>query len=144
MKNTFRIVSLLLVLLFSTITFASAETFDISDLSFSELVVLKLKINLAIMQCDEWKQVTVHEGTYIVGEDIPAGDYTVTYTGSRQSNVYIYPSMQALSENDYIERHNMNPDFENATLGKLSLSNGQVITIQYGSVVFSPYIGLGF
>ena len=144
MKNTCRIISLLFVLLFSILTVASAETFDISDLSFAELVALKEKINLAIMQSDEWKEVTVPVGTYTVGTDIPAGDYTVTYEGRIQSCVYVYPNIHSVGSYNYPFYILNSVVMDSSSIGKLTLTDGQVIKIEYGSVVFRPYTGLDF
>lgn len=143
MKNTFRIISLLLVLLFSTIVFANAETIDLSTLSFDELVALRQQIDMAIMQSDEWKQVTVPVGTYIIGKDIPSGDYAVAYTGRVQSFLCIYPDIQSVG--DYqCSSHLLSSMMGNTTIGKLCLTEGQVIVIEYGELVFSPYKGLDF
>ena len=144
MKNIVRVLSLLFVLMLSVATFAHAETFDISALSYDELIALHKQVSLAIMQSDEWKEVTVPIGTYVIGEDIPAGDYTVTYTGRVQSCLYIYPDIKSVGSYDF-SLHILNPSvFDSGSIGKLSLSDGQVIDIQYGSVVFTPYTGLGF
>lgn len=50
---------------------------DLSELSFDELVELKDRINLAIWESEEWEEVTVPQGRWIVGEDIPAGKWTI-------------------------------------------------------------------
>ncbi len=139
MKNTVRILSLLFVLMLSTVTFAHAEFFDLSSLSYDELIALHKQVSMAIMQSDEWKEVTVPVGTYVIGEDIPAGNYTVVYDGGMQACLYI------TSPNErYKDAHLLGDIWESYTIGKLSLSDGQVLEITYGSVVFSPYTGLGF
>lgn len=139
MKYTLRIVSLLLVLLFSILTFASAETIDISGLSYDELVALKKQINLAIMQSKEWKEVTVPVGKYIVGTDIPAGDYTVTYNDSFQAAICIFSGDGKLLSYD-----SLGELWRSSKIGKLTLLDGQTLGIEYGEVIFTPYTGLGF
>ena len=57
--------------------FALAEGIDLSGMSYDELVALKDRINLAMWQSDEWQEVTVPQGVWKVGEDIPAGHWTV-------------------------------------------------------------------
>lgn len=139
MKNTVRILPLLFALVFSAVTFAHAETFDLSGLSYDELIALHKRVGLAIIQSDEWKEVTVPVGTYIVGKDIPAGDYTVTYEGRIQACLSISFDGVVLGF------HILNPTVYNTdSIGKLSLSEGQVLDITYGEVVFTPYKGLGF
>lgn len=56
---------------------AAAELPDISGLTFDELVALRDQLNLAIWQSSEWQEVTVPEGLWVVGEDIPAGHWTI-------------------------------------------------------------------
>ena len=139
MKNTVRIISLLLALLFSTLAFASAESFDLSGLSYDELITLRQRIDLAIMQSDGWKEVTVPVGTYVIGRDIPAGDYTVTYEGRMQACLSI--SVGGIVWGFHI----LNPSlYKTNSIGKLSLSDGQILDITYGEVIFTPYKGLGF
>lgn len=139
MKRTRSIIFILLVLVFSVVTSASAETINLSGLTFDALVALRKQIDLAIMQSDEWKEVTIPAGTYIVGTDIPAGDYTITYNGHVQSILYIY-SANGKSDGTHL----LGDIWENYSIGKLSLSDGQAIKIEYGAVVFRPYTGFGF
>lgn len=60
---------------------AWAESLDLDSLSFQELAALRDRIQLAMMQRDEWQEVTVPQGVYKVGEDIPAGTWTVKCFG---------------------------------------------------------------
>ena len=53
------------------------EKIDLSGLSYDELVALKDRINLAIWNSENWQEVTVPQGVWKVGEDIPAGTWTV-------------------------------------------------------------------
>ena len=71
-----KLVSLLLVF-FLFQACASAVMPDLSGLTYDELVQLKSMINLEIWQREEWQEVTVPQGVWIVGEDIPAGTWTV-------------------------------------------------------------------
>ena len=52
--------------------------FDVSSLSFSDLIKLQEEINLALWNSDEWQEVTVPAGLYQVGRDIPAGTWVVS------------------------------------------------------------------
>ena len=56
---------------------AAAEEPDLSGLSFDQLVALRERLNLAIWSCQEWQEVTVPAGTWVIGVDIPAGHWTV-------------------------------------------------------------------
>ena len=50
---------------------------DISGLSYEELVQLRDCINLAIWNSEEWQEVTVPPGLWKIGDDIPAGHWTI-------------------------------------------------------------------
>ena len=139
MKNACRVLSILFALLFSVSTFASAETIDLSGLSYDELIALKQKLNLAIAQSDEWKQVTVPIGNYIVGEDIPAGVYTVAHA---QSNTLMYARVYVYDiDGSYIGYYSIN---SSEVIGKLILEDGHTVKIELQPVILSPYQGLDF
>lgn len=59
------------------VSVCSAMAVDLSGMSLDELVALKDQINLAIWNSNEWQEVTVPQGVWVVGEDIPAGKWTV-------------------------------------------------------------------
>lgn len=66
------------VLLTVTLLISSAASaMDLSGMSFDELVALRDQINLAIWNCQEWQEVTVPAGVWVIGEDIPAGHWTI-------------------------------------------------------------------
>lgn len=106
----------------------------IQGMSYDELVSLNKQINLAIMQSDEWREITVPIGEYIVGEDIPAGTYTVT-TGESYCSLEIHSNGKKVHDFD---------SFGPEVIGKLALTDGQVVLVEYDYVVFKPYVGLGF
>lgn len=62
---------------------AAADLPDISGLTFDELVELREQLNLAIWQSADWQEVTVPAGTWTIGEDIPAGHWTLTPMDNR-------------------------------------------------------------
>lgn len=110
-------------------SFSFAET-DLSGMSVDDLVSLKTAIVGELMARDEVKIVTVPAGEYIVGEDIPAGKYSVATSAS----------MVMLTVNEYKEAYVVTP---NDPIGKLSLKNGDVLALSSGCD-FSVYVGLGF
>lgn len=71
-----RFLCLLFVLCFLPVL-SFADIPDISDLSYDELVALRESINLAIWNSQEWQEVTVPPGLWKIGEDIPAGHWTI-------------------------------------------------------------------
>lgn len=123
---------LALVLLIPCVALAS---FALSDMSIDELVTLRNEINAELMERGYEKEVTVPAGTYIIGKDIPAGTYTIRHV-SRSAMVTMY------DENGRIgEFHSVR---ENEIIGKMTMSNKQSVEISGGSVIFAPYVGLGF
>ena len=61
----------------------------LSGLSFDELIALREQLNLAIWNCQEWQEVTVPIGTWVVGVDIPAGHWSIRPANSSE---YFYVS----------------------------------------------------
>lgn len=55
----------------------AADLPDLSGLSYDELVELREQINLAIWNSEEWQEVSVPPGLWKIGEDIPAGHWTI-------------------------------------------------------------------
>lgn len=74
MKRVFSLILCISVFVFCAIAYADV---DLSGMSFDELVALKDKINLAIWNSEEWQEVTVPQGVWEVGADIPAGKWTI-------------------------------------------------------------------
>jgi hypothetical protein len=149
-----------LILVFSMLVpCALAESIDLSGMTFEELVALKEKINLAIWQCQEWQEVTVPQGVWKVGEDIPAGTWTV-YCLPEQSSQIIW--------GDALDKNGTGINFSNCdrygvamiysksyliykegdmTEYTFTVNAGDYIVIKQSSIIFTPYNGkpdLGF
>lgn len=73
MKRLLSIVLALIVLAAS----AAADPVDLTGMSFDELVALRDQLNLAIWNSQEWQEVTVPAGIWVVGQDIPEGHWTI-------------------------------------------------------------------
>lgn len=56
---------------------AKAENVSIKDLSFSELSILRDRCQYEMMNSTGWKEVTVPQGIWLVGKDIPAGTWVI-------------------------------------------------------------------
>lgn len=154
MKKLIFSLALILALPFS----ACAEV-DLSGMSFDELVSLKDQINLAIWQSEDWQEVTVPQGIWEVGVDIPEGRWTikpvdgvyayVTYGSVLESNgkEVSYKSNNYYSESIYSPMSNIYDEGDDLTEIDIDAKAGSYIEIDSGSVVFSPYAGkpsLGF
>ncbi len=142
-------------------TFVAAESIDLSGLSYDELVDLKKQINLAIWNSREWQEVTVPQGVWEVGKDIPAGHWTISaapgisrasvyignalkesglYIDSWESSFYVSESLTSSSSTDY-------DAFQDKEFFSIELFDGLFVCIDDSSVIFTPFAGkpdLGF
>lgn len=154
---------ILVICLFPVICFA--ET-DLSSLTYDELVALKDQINLAIWNSKEWQEVTVPQGIWEVGKDIPAGTWTVRCADVNRSDYLMNECHISVGKTkpesgtyfSYSDRKEdqeiYNPKHERYEKGELTeytftLIDGDIVIIQptYAPAVFTPYAGkpdLGF
>ena len=130
MKKKFLSVILTLCLLLPVIALAEI---DLSAMSVDELIALNKAVVMELMSRKDFKEVAVPAGTYKVGEDIPAGSYTVK---AKQFAVLVTYEKNG----DYGDVYTVESD---SCVGKLTLEKGESIQIT-GDVIFTPYAGLGF
>lgn len=148
-----RVFCLLLALSLFCASTALAD-FDLSGLSFDELLALRAQVEQAIMQSDEWQEVTVPAGLYLVGREIPAGRWVIAAAPGSTAKVYKGSKLNAdkttfdfpyTFERLYnkTNRYYTPGDNESVTW---DLDDGIYILVEEGSVVFMPYTGisLGF
>lgn len=152
-----RIITLVLVLL-CLAGVASAEAADLSGMSYEELVALKDKINLAIWNSQEWQEVEVPQGVWVVGQDIPAGKWTIKAADGITAFVYwgdmLDESGMGLSyDGDVFECDNLYSvnyryyEKGDRTEVTWDLKNGDYFIVDDGIALFTPYSGkpsLGF
>lgn len=153
MKRIFSFVfALALALFLAPAAFADV---DLSSMSFDELVALKDQINLAIWNSADWQEVTVPQGVWQVGADIPAGKWTIKPIPWGHSYIRIGNELKdAGTDVKGIASETVNdPDYTyyDATKDKtewtVDLTDGQYIVVNYGDCIFTPYAGkpsLGF
>lgn len=155
-----RILSVVLVLML--LTPAAMADVDLSALSFDELVALRQQVNQEITKRPEWKEVTVPAGLWKVGEDIPAGKWTIsaapgswpwvtigdalnalgTEVDTWSSTISSYDTLISKTHSYYEQSHGQYPESFVATL-----TDGLYVYIENGATIFSPYVGrpsLGF
>lgn len=152
-----KLIALLLFLVLTVPAIAVADVPDISRLNYDELIQLKNQLNLAIWNSQEWQEVTVPNGIWEIGVDIPAGHWTIRAAEKCGPNYIIYSP--ALSENghdvelagDYIMECVCDPgseyfSLEYKTSADFVLEEGYFVRLDC-AMVFSPYAGkpdLGF
>lgn len=105
---------------------------DLSALSIDELIALKTQITSELLKREEIKEAKVPAGEYIVGEDIPAGKYTIT-TDAVLIMVAVDGGLSAI--------HTIT---SGDSIGKIVLENGQKVQITGGVAIFSVYQGITF
>ena len=120
--------ALLIVSLFLP-ALAVAEV-DVKALSTEELIALRLSIVQELMDRGEMKSATVPTGEYIIGEDIPAGSYSVTTD----------QILVTLIIGDYDGMYVVTPD---SPIGKITLKAGDKIQVT-SKVFLAKYAGLSF
>lgn len=137
-----KVISLFLcfVLLSCALVLPSAAAENISDLTFDQLIELRRKIEKEIVSRPEWKEVTVPAGIYKVGEDIPAGVYSIRLPNADGCENF---SIWGVEYENYRDGGGciMSEllDDENPTFGKLELKAGNVVYIS-GPLVFAPSV----
>jgi len=125
---------------------AALAEIDLSSLSYEELVALRQQVDATLWASEEWQEVEVPAGVYIIGEDIPAGRYVLSFTGSSIGPVNVYPTKEAYIENgfDTIVQEYLNPGDKI----NLLVDDGQYLELIGASntYLFAPYTGaaLGF
>lgn len=113
-------------------TFALADI-DLSVMTFDELVSLNSALLAEIASRDEFKEVTVPAGDYTIGKDIPAGTYSLSLPSGSFGSMITVNSLEKF--------HSLTGS---QGVGKIELKDGDEISITAGSIVFAPFIGLGF
>lgn len=133
-----KIVALLLALLLCLGSFPAFAELDFSRFTSDELIYLRNEINKELLKRGIEKEVEVPIGKYEVGVEIPAGTYTIRSEGHGVIEVYENSSAK------YYTFHEGLTSWNNTYIGKLTLVPGNIVEITYGTLIFSPYQGLGF
>lgn len=136
---------------------ACAEGIDLSGMSFDELVALKEQINLAIWNSEDWQEVEVPQGVYVIGEDIPAGKWTIKAVEGITARIYwgdtLNESGVELAYGDiYVFESVLSKEYPYYEVGDPTevtweMKEGQYFIVEEGIALFMPYAGkpdLGF
>lgn len=130
MKKAIFIILIVMVVCMAS-AFASAEEFDFSGMSFRELMALRTRLLAEIVSRPEWFEVKVPAGTWKVGEDIPAGAYSVRSASGELARF----AAKTASGRD-VEYIWLSKDKE---LGKVELEEGYIVELT-DYVIFAPPI----
>ena len=152
-----KIITIIMIIICMT-SFAAAESIDLSGLSFDQLIALKDRINMAIWKCQEWQEVVVPQGLYVVGEDIPEGTWTILAAVDHFTVVSFGDKLEANGiDIAYSDRYGSGQvwsgkernfhEGSDLTSFTFTAKRGDYIQIDYASALFTPYAGkpdLGF
>jgi len=134
-----KLVALILaVLLLTGCALAEDWQAKLADYSLEELQEMAAAYDAEIIRRTK-ESFEVPTGTYIVGEDLPAGTYSVDYVNNA-GILGLYDSQRALDTDD--------PYFfeivsKTERIGKVTLKAGDILTVD-ATVSFSLYKGLGW
>ena len=136
-----KIFSLLLVFVILSMPAALAEEIDLSKFSYQELQALYRKVRIEMIQRPEWKDVIVHQGIYVIGKDIPEGEYTISVSPDQVGNVVLWGYAKDDYETDGGLLYNGILEEGNNVIGRIELKNGNILELSC-QVVFSPLKGV--
>ena len=145
---------------------ALAESVDLSSLSFADLAALRDRCQMEMMKRDEWQEVTVPQGLWEVGAQIPAGTWVIRCADAGRDSFLMRECSLRWGKGKPGDDFNWpwkdekgdveiyNPNNENYKGGQITeyvitLEAGDFLYIhpQYNKAVFTPYTGapsLGF
>lgn len=150
-----RIISLLFCLLL-VFSISAAEAPDLSAMSFNELVALRDQLNLAIWNSREWQEVTVPAGVWQIGEDIPAGHWTIRPLPGTYVSVAYCDILDDYGKSVGIGWHGWGGCLTGRSDSDITAGEPREVDldmvagmyfINHGTVIFTPYAGkpdLGF
>lgn len=140
-----KIISVLLVLsLLFSCSVALSDGINLSEMSYEELLTLQQELTKEMKSRPEWKGVLVPAGTWTVGIDIPAGEYSITVCEEGQKGRL---SVFGKEIGDYVSNggcvYPLVFGYEYNTYGKVLLKDGYQIESTI-NVYFAPPLTLGF
>lgn len=130
--------ALCVLLVLALVGAAAYAAIDLSGMSFEELLDLRAQVDAALWASDGWQEVIVPQGVYTVGEDIPAGKWTINANyGDLIIQQFVSPEATIYKYFDLVDYG------ENLTV---NLQEGWIVKISTSKAVFTPYTGaaLGF
>lgn len=118
---------------------AFALEIDLSKYSKEELIELNALIAKEMLDRGFEKQATVPVGKYIIGQDLPAGTYTLK-PAKDGFKIRVYSDVNHTGDYEWIHSDYVSSD---EYIGKIELLDGQVLEID-ANVVFILYTGIDF
>ena len=132
-----RFFSLLLVFLLIVPSVTLSDSPDLSSMSPDELLTLIRDAQLLLFSAELNAGVKVPQGTYIIGEDIPAGTYRIEITG-----IGGYYDHYDKKDGYKLATGLTGSTYDVSEIGKIILEEGNVLVIRNSTFIFFPYTGV--
>ena len=132
-----KLITMLLIMAMILPACALADLPDISGLSSDELLELNHQIQNALFSDRITEGVKVPPGTYIIGEDIPAGTYRIEITGGTG-----YYDIRFSPGGNLIHTGLTGKSYGVLEIGKIIFEEGNELYICNSTFVLFPYVGL--
>lgn len=121
---------------------AQAEELDLESMPLSELLELQSKVNQAIFNSPEWKEVEIPMGVWDIGKDIPAGRWEIAAgpNADKYTAPHIWYYLTRSEKNN--TPNDLRADYkvkQGETL-VIDLYDGNVIKIEDTSLIFRRYV----
>lgn len=116
---------------------ALADLPDLSNLSTDELLEVIRSAQLLLFSSELVNGITVPQGEYIIGEDIPAGTYRIEITG-----IGGYFDLYESKDGSKIATGLTGSTYDVTGIGKLVLEEGNVLMYRNSTFIFYPYTGV--
>lgn len=149
MKRLFCLLFVLVLL--PVVSFADLP--DLSSYTLSELHDIYASLRSEILSRSQWESVTVPVGFYVVGEDIPAGHWSIRYAPGEVCLIEYFLKTDdtgkrpADTSSDYYYEGVCDPELQSTyvtyrlTEFDLDLKEGYHVVVNYGPCVFEPFTG---
>lgn len=146
-----RLITIFLILALILPTPSVAESV-FADYSVEQLYVILSALRNELLSRSQWEEVTVPPGNYVVGEDIPAGHWTIRYTKGEYCLIEYFKNANetGIEPEDILYNYNSwgigDPENDLASIYDkteidLQLINGYHLNVGLGSAVFVPFTG---
>lgn len=127
MKRFIAVISILLLVFWSFS--AIGEGIDLSSMSEQELYELEIAIKEELASRDEFSEVILYQGEYIVGVDIPVGDYIIHALSTNEKKAKIYHA--TVEDQELLNRWNLDP----GDSARFNLTEGTMLVVSAANVV---------
>lgn len=142
-RSVVQFLSLFILLSVSFVSLASSEALiEFTDYSYQELLDIKEKLYAEIQSRPEAGKITLKKGNYLVGKDIPQGEYTVEPVHSDlKDNIYNY----FVYENEQMYRYAVDREWigdfpksmgflKEGDVERVALVNGDLFIVEWDGI----------